>query len=258
MWKNPITLSDVPKEQVSDPWWRLNNLYWILNKDGDRVLLRPNAAQTHLYRNLHFLNVILKARQIGFTTFIQEVMLDQALFRPGLHCGTIAHTNDSVEDIFDNKIKFMYDNLPEDLKASIPPDTKNAKQLKLGNGSLLRVSRSIRGSTMQFLHVSEYGITCFEDPAKALEIKTGALRTVSKNNYVFIESTAKGTHGDFFDRCQIARRNTLAHEQGVTSLTAMDYKFFFFPWWAEEEYQLEDSSMRFTEADKKYFSNSGV
>ncbi len=255
VWKNPIVLSNVPKEQVNDPWWRLNNLYWIADEDGDLVLFRPNKIQSYLYQNMHYRCVILKARQLGCTTFLQAVMLDQALFRPGIHCGTIAHTNDSVEDIFDNKIKFMYDHLPEDLKAEVPPDTKNAKRLGLGNGSSFRVARSIRGSTMQMLHVSEYGITCFEDAKKALEIKTGALRTVHKGNYIFIESTAKGSHGDFFDRCQTARRVTLAAEQGRAPLTSLDYKFFFFPWWEDDRYQLPGVRYDPTGTDIEYFDD---
>ena len=257
MWTNPVVLSEQDPEQVADPWWRLTHLYWIQDENGLLVPFRPNWAQTRLYRELHTLNLILKARQLGFTTFIQILQLDQALFRPGLHCGTIAHTNESVEDIFDNKIMFVYAHLPEDLKAAIRPDTKNAKHLKLSNGSSLRVARSFRGSTMQMLHVSEYGIICFESPDKAAEIRTGALRTVHQGHYIFLESTAKGSSGDFFDRCQIARRNTELAAQGVTRLTSMDYKFHFFPWFNDHRYRL-DEHVVFSEDDQTYFEKVEV
>ena len=67
-----------------------------------------------------YLNVILKARQLGFTTFIQLFMLDACLFNPNIRAGTIAHTLDDARVIFRDKVKFVYDNLPEDLKAAMP------------------------------------------------------------------------------------------------------------------------------------------
>ena len=36
--------------QFADPAWRLNNLYWIVNKDGKRVRFQFNWAQAELYR----------------------------------------------------------------------------------------------------------------------------------------------------------------------------------------------------------------
>ena len=59
-----------------DRWWRLNNLYWILDKAGNPVKFQPNKAQAEYLRNRHYLNVILKARQLGFSTAIQIDMLD--------------------------------------------------------------------------------------------------------------------------------------------------------------------------------------
>ena len=57
--------------------WRLDNLYWITGKEGKRTKFRLNWAQETLFNEMHHLNVILKARQLGFTTFIQLFMLDR-------------------------------------------------------------------------------------------------------------------------------------------------------------------------------------
>ena len=141
-----FSLPGITTEQLADEWWRLNNLYHVLNEDGDDLIFRLNPMQKRLYENMWYWNIILKARQLGFTTFIQIFMLDRAIFNKNTHAGTIAHTHGSVEDIFDNKIMYAYNNLPAALKAHIRPDTKNAKELKLSN-CLLYTSPSPRDRT---------------------------------------------------------------------------------------------------------------
>ena len=247
-----FSLPGITTEQLADEWWRLNNLYHVLNEDGDDLIFRLNPMQKRLYDNMWYWNIILKARQLGFTTFIQIFMLDRAIFNKNTHAGTIAHTHGSVEDIFDNKIMYAYNNLPAALKAHIRPDTKNAKELKLSNGSSIRVARSLRGSTLQYLHVSEYGITCAQAADKALEIKTGALKTVHQGNFIFIESTAQGTFGDFYNKCMVAKRNTEAAERGLLNLTRMDYRYHFFPWHENPSYIIHDH-VDISAEDNKYF-----
>ncbi len=47
-----------------DPLWRLNNLYWITDKEGQRTQFQLNWAQEALLNELHEFNLILKARQL--------------------------------------------------------------------------------------------------------------------------------------------------------------------------------------------------
>src|SRR5262245_4916405 len=108
------------KAGLKDPRWRLNNLYWITDKQGNRVLFKMNWAQENLYNEMHHSNVVLKARQLGFTTALQLIMLDAALFNSNIRCGTIAHTLTDAQTIFRDKVKFPYDNLPEGIKAAVP------------------------------------------------------------------------------------------------------------------------------------------
>ena len=73
---------------------------------------------------------------------------------------------------------------------------------------------SLRSGTLQYLHVSEYGKICAKFPDKAREVRTGALNTVDKNGIVFIESTAEGQDGHFFELCQAAR-TPAQHRRGA-------------------------------------------
>ena len=184
-------------------------------------------------------NTILKARQLGLTTFIQIFMLDRCLFNSYTRAGVIAHTAQDAEQFFDDKIKFAYDHLPDDIKKAIPAEGSNKRELSFSNGSKIYVGSSLRSGTYQYLHISEYGKLCATEPAKAEEVRLGALETVHKGLFVFIESTAEGNFGDFFDRCQDGERLMDAIEDGDMRLTELDYRFHFFPWYEEPSYRLD-------------------
>lgn len=235
-------------DQFKDQRWRLNNLYWITNKEGERVKFQMTWAQEQLLDELHYLNVILKARQLGFTTFIQIYMLDMAVFFPDTRCGVIAHTRDDAEAIFRDKIKFPYDNLPDQIKASCRVVKNNTTTLELSNNSLIRVGTSLRSGTLQFLHVSEFGKICARFPDKAREIVTGALNTIQAGQVAFIESTAEGQEGRFFDLCEEAQAKARRGEH----LSPLDWKFHFYPWWREPSYTL-DAEVAINPKLERYF-----
>lgn len=222
---------------LANQYVRLNTIYKIVDKDGvlQDFVIKPE--QYDFLKNMHTRNLILKARQIGFTTIIQIFLLDTALFTPNTSCGVIAHNKEDAEKFFDKKIKLAYDNIPEDFARKYVPsaDRSSANELKFDNGSYISVGTSLRSDTLQFLHISEYGKLCAKFPEKAAEVQSGALNTVSTSNVIIIESTAEGAHGHFYDLCVKAKR--LADTDA--ELSAMDYKFFFYPWWLTREYRLE-------------------
>ena len=230
-----MTEEQAIRDRLSDRWWRLNNLYWIKDKQGRRVKFQPNWAQKHLYNNLWYLNLILKARQLGMTTFIQIFMLDACLFNKNQSAGVIAHNREDAEEFFSQKIKYAYDNLPDWLKAEIPNTSDSAKKLAFSNGSSIRVGTSLRSGTLQYLHISEFGKICAKYPEKAEEIISGSLNTVEAGCFVFIESTAEGAWGRFYDMCMEARG------KAVDKLSKLDYRFFFFPWWRDPSYSMDET-----------------
>ena len=142
-----------------------------------REALGLDASVKQLSPN-ELMNAILKARQLGFTTFIQLFMLDAAVFNKNVRAGTIAHNLLDAQTIFRDKVKFPYDQLPETVRASVPTITDSATELVLANNSSIRVGTSLRSGTLQYLHVSEYGKLCAKYPEKAREVRTGALNTV--------------------------------------------------------------------------------
>src|SRR5262249_47725141 len=212
-------------KQFSDRRWRLDNLYWIIDKEGRRTQFKLNWAQEALFSQMHEMNVILKARQLGFTTFIQLFMLDLCLFNSNRRAGTIAHRLDDAKVIFRDKIKYPYDNPPEGLRNRVRKVSDSADELMLSNNSSIRVGISLRSGTLNYLHISEYGKLCAQFPEKAREVRTGAVNTVQAGQIVFLESTAEGQEGHFFEICEASQ----AKARMSSAMTPLDFKFHFYP-----------------------------
>ena len=223
-------MTGIDAGQFADPRWRLSNLYTITDKAGRSVPFRPNSAQLALLDDLHSANIILKARQLGFTTLCCLIYLDACIFTPNTRAGVIAHKLDDAKVIFRDKIKYPYDQLDDGLKLAVPAVQDSADTLTFGNNSSIRVSTSMRSGTLQYLHVSEFGKICAQYPDKAREIVTGALNTVEAGQFIVIESTAEGQEGAFYRVCQEAR----ALAAMGNPLSALDWKFHFFAWWQDQ------------------------
>ncbi len=219
---------------LSNKLWRINHLYWITDKEGKTVRFEMTPEQLEYFEGIHTRNIILKARQLGFTTEVCIIQLDAALFESA-KCALIAHTLPDAIRLFREKVKFAYDRLPDEIKAANPASNDSAGELVFKKGGSLYVSTSFRGGTLRYLHVSEFGKICAKHPEKAREIVTGAFEAVSSGGFVTVESTAEGRAGYFFDYCQSAEKSQL---QGKI-LSQLDWKFFFFAWWKNPHYAID-------------------
>lgn len=231
---------------LSDRWWRLNNLYYIKDKGGRKALFRPNRFQKQLYEGLWYFSIIPKARQLGITTFFAILYLDAVLFEANQTARIIAHDHAAMREIFHDKVKFAWQNLPEWLKEEIGESVTDSKtELSFGNGSRISVGTSSRGGVVQFLHISEFGKIAAKFPEKAREIVTGSINSVEQGNVVTMESTAEGASGYFYDYVMEAHKKQLAG----TELTPLDFKLFFFPWHENPEYRLSERDAKRTVID---------
>jgi hypothetical protein len=232
----------------SNPVWRLHNLYWITDKAGQVVKFKPNAEQLEFLEALHYRNVILKARQLGFSTLIQLLGLDTAVFTSNIRAGVIADTQPNAEIIFRDKIRFAYDRLPDGIKEARSATTDSSTELLLSNNSSVRVGVSMRSGTLQFLHVSEFGKICAKSPDRAREVVTGAIPALSADGFLFIESTAEGREGKFYEMCEQSRKRVGQRHQPI------EEKFFFFPWWRRAEYEVDPAGVVISPKMTDYFN----
>ena len=223
---------------------RISTIYKIVDKSGTMVRFQPNAAQQEQIANCTDRDIILKARQLGFTTLACILGLDDAITKPNFRAGIIAHTLDDAKVIFDTKIKFAYDNLPAELRDEVTAVNDRAGALKFSNGSSISVSTSFRSGTLQRLHVSEFGKICANSPDKAKEIITGAF-PAAENGIITVESTAEGQDGAFFDMTQAA----MARQHHGPR----DFKFHFYPWHQNPDNVLVDPVMTIPPTTQAYF-----
>ncbi len=232
-----MKISPQLRECLQSKWWRLNNLYYIKNKAGQKVLFNLNWAQRILFKEMHNCNIILKARQLGITTFCSIDFLDHCLFTRDQNVAVLADRNSSSREIFRDRVKFAYDNLNPIIKNMSPAYRDNANELRFDNGSCYRVACSLRSGTLQRLHISEFGKICREFPNKAHEIVAGALNTVQAGQNITIESTAEGREGYFYEMVKKAEDKKVRGD----ILGPLDYKLFFFSWMDDPGYTLDPS-----------------
>lgn len=227
------------RERIGDKWWRLNNLYMIENEQGQLVRFRLRPAQELLFRTMWYLNIVLKARQLGFSTAIDIYLLDEALYNSNIKCGIIAQDLTAAGEIYRTKIEVPFDNLPGWLKAQFGVVARrggaNGGHILFRHGSSIQVATSFRSGTVQRLHVSEHGKICAKYPEKAKEVRTGTLQAIHPGAVAFIESTAEGVGGDFHSMSMAA----LEHGRNGGTLTPLDWKFHFFAWWQDPKYRAE-------------------
>ncbi|WP_419207592.1 terminase [Photobacterium leiognathi subsp. mandapamensis] len=251
-------LSDIDyiKQRIGNKWWRLNNLYKVENEDGELVTFKLRPAQALLFKQMAHKNIILKARQLGFSTAIDIYELDEALFNSNIKCGIIAQDQNAAGEIFRTKIEIPYDNLPAWLKAEFPIESRrsgaNGGYILFKNGSSIQCATSFRSGTVQRLHISEHGKICAKCPQKAKEVKTGTLNAIHQNAICFIESTAEGVGGDFH---AMSMRALDLHNSG-SALSKQDYKFHFFAWFQDPKYAaaLPASGLQLSKHHQEYFA----
>lgn len=167
------------------------------------------------------------------TTFYALRSLDRVLWQDNWQAGIVAQTLDDTSKIFKDKLKYAFDNIDPRLRPFFKIIGDSAKELAFSHGSSIRVGTSLRSSTLQDLHISEFGKICAKDPERAREIITGSLNTIHAGQNIVIESTAEGREGYFYEMCNRA-------EKIQEPLGVFDFKFRFFPWHKHPEYKLGD------------------
>lgn len=224
--------------QAEDKEWRMCNFYKITDKKSNILTFKRNRAQEHFYKNKANRNIILKARQLGFTTFSVIDMLDDTLFTPNFRSLLISYDADSALDIFDNKVMLAWYNFPWREMYTI--DTERANQLQVDFGqdhdgnrrfSSMSVKHSGRSGTYNRAHISEFAKICARYPERAREIITGTIPAVPINGQLDIESTAEGEQGAFSTMFWEAYNRPSNQEKRPT-----EFKAHFYNWqWDDAE-----------------------
>ncbi len=196
----------------------------VRTRDGRAAPLKANAAQREFEWNRGQRNIVLKARQLGLTTWTAARFFLRTITHPGTLTLQVAHTQDAAEEIF-RIVRRFYDWLPERLRTTaLRTSQSNTRQIVFPEiDAQYRVvtagdRNAGRGMTAQNLHCSELA-RWPGDPAETL---AGLRASLSPDAEVILESTPEGVGGCFHEEW------LKAHETGTTR--------HFFPWWMEPRY----------------------
>ena len=199
----------------------------VRSKRRGLVPLTLNRAQRAYSQQCNRRNIVLKARQVGITSYVAARFFVQTITQPGTLTVQVAHDQESAEDIFRIVHRF-WENLPEGMrKGALRTSRANVRQLVFPRlDSEYRVATAAdasagRGTTIHHLHCSE--MARWPDDAEAT--LTSLRAAVPQSGEVVIESTPNGAGGPFYEEWQ------RADETG--------YRRHFFPWWYEDDYRIE-------------------
>ena len=202
-------------------------LLLVRTKDGRTAPLKANAAQRAFERRRGERNIVLKARQMGMTTWAAARFFLKTITRPGTLTLEVAHTQEAAEEIFRIVHRFL-DRLPEELREGpLKTSRANVRQIVFPEmDSAYRVvsagdRNAGRGLTVQNLHCSELA-RWPGDPAETL---AGLRAAMAPGAELILESTPDGVGGCFYEEWQ------KAGEQGMVR--------HFFPWWMERQYRAQ-------------------
>lgn len=200
-------------------------LLHVRTRSGKLKLLEPNIVQRAFEETRGQRNIVLKARQLGLTTWAAARFFLKTITRPGTLTLQVAHTLDSAEEIFRIVHRF-FDYMPVHLRnGCLKTSYANSRQIIFtALDSEYRVvsageRNAGRGLTVQNLHCSELA-RWPGDPAETL---AGLRAALSPDGEQILESTPNGVGGCFYEEWHgAAETGTVKH---------------FFPWWMEERYQ---------------------
>ena len=222
----------------------------IKTKSGTVVPFRLNDAQRKLYAVAKRQQdagkpvrlIILKARQLGFSTLTEGLIFHACATRRNVNALIVAHREDATANLF-RMSKLFYDELPAPVKPMLR--ASNAQELVFENPSKLRSEREARpglrsrircataggrgigrSDTLQCVHLSEYAFWPEGADGKASTL-AGILQAVPSlpGTMVVIESTANGFE-DFKERWDAA----VAGEN--------DFEPVFFAWFENPDYSM--------------------
>ncbi len=164
--------------------------------------------------------LVLKGRQQGFTTLVTAYQLSCSILNKNFQGYTLADKSDNAEAIFQNKAKFPYGQLPDQLKPT--EKFNNRKQLlfeKINSSwAVDTATKDVgRSRTVNFFHGSECAF--WKDGISPIQ---GALgEAFTKNCIKIYESTANG-YNDY----------QKMWDSGV-------HINCFYEWWHTSEYHIE-------------------
>jgi hypothetical protein len=204
--------------------WMARKLLLIRDRTGKIQPLEANRVQRQFEEERGEKNIVLKARQMGITTWIAARFFLKTITLPGTLTVLCAHTREASEGLF-AIVQRLWQNLPDELrKGPLKRSKSSANRMVFGAlDSEFRVisageENAGRSLTIQNLHLSEIA----RWPGDARATLAGLRAALAPGGEMTLESTPNGACGAFYEEW------THAGETGLVQ--------HFYPWWLEPAY----------------------
>jgi hypothetical protein len=196
----------------------------IRDRTGQESALIANPVQARFERERGRQNIVVKARQMGITTWVAGRFFLKTITSRGVLTVQVAHTREAAEGIF-RMVQRFWECLPAEMrKGCLRRSRANVGQMVFPElDSEFRVLSASdesagRGLTVQNMHCSEVS----RWPGDAAATLAGLRAALAPGGEMVIESTPNGAYGCFYEEWQ------KASEKGVVK--------HFYPWWLEKAY----------------------
>jgi len=217
----------------SEEDWIQNSLWIATKKRGAKVLFRYNAVQRKVNQIIDRIEmedrpvrlIILKARQMGFSTYIQARLFGATCLSSGVHAFTVGNKKSTTKNLM-NMCRRYLGNLI--FKPQMDEEAKTGLVFAHDSSLTIETARAGdetgRSAMAHMVHLSE--LAFYPDPEAAL---TAVLQIQGDGpgTWTIVESTANGA-GNFFHQLW------LDAEEGRN-----DFIPLFFPWFEDPEYRME-------------------
>jgi hypothetical protein len=226
---------ELRKKLLKDFRFYAKKILKIRTKDGDIRAFTLNIAQNELLKVVEHQMatdgkvriIILKGRQMGLSTMVGGFLYWWISQHKAQKAMVVTHHGDSTKTLFD-MTKRYFENTPDLLKPHTRYSSRKELQFDILDSSYTVATaggESIgRGETITQAHISELA---FWQASSAKDNLNGLLQCIpnSPGTAVFIESTANGVSGVYYDMWKGA-------EEGKNGYAAV-----FLPWFIDPSYR---------------------
>lgn len=244
-------LEAVVEKALSDHRFFIETFVSIKDKDRYIIPFVFNPIQDLFYKKYEELNakgikrhIILKPRQLGFTTLVCALFLTECILVPNTTAAIIAHDAESTARIFEIT-KLMYEKLPDEIRPEAKRSSKRELVFEALNSKIFIGTAGStgfgRGTTINLLHCSEYAF--WEKPE---ELLPSLLETIPKDSGVIIYETTANGYNHFHDDYLVSKETNDIDRK----LQQIPYPHFY-RWFDHPEYRFD-----LEDAEKEYISNT--
>lgn len=222
-------MNDIEKFKSTDV--RLGKLYYIVNKDGKKTLLKPNNIQKRINASKANRKIILKSRQVGVSTNELIKIFDRTIWTPNTTSCIIAHERDGIEKLF-RICRRAHDFMDPNIQPILDRGGGSKYEMFFPEiNSRIYVDLESRGDTIHNLHISEMAFI------KELNRAKSTIESVPLNGRVTVESTPNG----------------LNHFYEMWMDRDSNYEKLFYPWFFHDEYVITNHGL-----DKKDLTDDEI